>query len=322
MTTSGNKEFPIIKTILENRRINIYIFISYLILSIVIVFFVFKKQYTSEVSVIPSAANFTSGIASKIGNIGKMAGIDIGASSAQSQDMYVGIINSRRLLESAIFNTYIFEYEKEELRGNLVELLEIEGDTDREILEKTLKAMREEVVYTEIDDDNEILYIQITTPFPELSAQVANFIAIQLNMIVQKQVQKEYRQQLDYLNSKIFEVRDSLQMVENDLKTFLASNADPTTPSFQVEQLKLKRQLDVQTQIYIEMRKQLEIFMLENLINLSDIKVLDNAIPAYKKSRPKRLLLLVSFVVIGIFLHAGIIGANIIFRNFIKDVTK
>ncbi len=321
MSQSTTSNFPILKVLYHHKKLNISIFLFYIIASLLIVLFVFKKQYTSVVSIIPSAASFASGgIGGQLGALSDLAGLNFGGASAQSQEMYMGIINSRKLLDSAIIKEFTIMEKGETLKKNYIGFLEIEGNSEIEIIEKALKAIREETIYIDIDTDNGILYLSVTTPFSDYSAQLANYITKRLNELVQTEVQSEYRYQLNYLKEKINEVNDSLKTVERELELFLESNTDPTTPQFQVEQIRLRRNLEIQTGIFIELRKQQEIFILENMVNLSDIKVLDSAKPSFKKSRPKRSLLLISFVLIAVFLHIGFVGGRLILKNFVANL--
>jgi uncharacterized protein involved in exopolysaccharide biosynthesis len=272
------------------------------VLVLIYVLFIATKQYTSEVSLLPPAGKFSGGLLGSLGDLGQMAGLSLGSQSSQSPEMYMGILKSRRVLEEALYRSYTAELEGEIQRGNLIFWLDIEGKNEREIIEKALKAMREEVVNINIDIDNSILYMAITTPNADVSSQVANYMSRQLNDIVVNDVQKEHRQQLAYLTQKLEEAKDSLRISENDLEKFLEMNFDTSIPEYQFQQLRLQRAVTINTEIYIEFRKQYEIFVLDNLINLADVKILDEAIPSYKKSRPKRALLTISLTVIGLFL--------------------
>jgi uncharacterized protein involved in exopolysaccharide biosynthesis len=232
----------------------------------------------------------------------------------------MGIIFSRRLLEKVVFQEYEFLSNGQIKKQNLVDFLEIEEEDEREVIEKVLKRMREDVVIVNIDVDNDILYLDVTTENPFLSAQVANKIVDILNEIVKTEVQKEYRQKLQYLENRLSEIEDSLKIGENELMFFLETNTDPTLPSFLVEQLRLQRNLQIQTELLIEFRKQLEIFIADNMVNLADIKVLDQAYPPYRKSRPKRALLLISFVLLLGFVQLGINASVLIWRNIKQDL--
>jgi len=315
-----NPKYPFLSFIHKHLKLNIYIAIFYSIILFVVVFFIIPLEYTSGVSVLPSAASFSSGLMNNLGGLGKLAGIDIGAGSqAQSQEMYMGIIFSKRLLDEVIYHEYEFEDEGKTIKQNLIKFFEIDGDNEREVSEKVLKVMREGVVQVDISQDNDILYLNITTENPFLSAQVANRIIEVLNRIVKTEVQKEYRLKLAYLENRLAQIEDSLKIAEKDLKIFLETSTDPSLPAFQVEQIRLRRNLEIQAQLLIEFRKQLEIFIADNMINLADIKVLDQAYPPYRKSRPKRALLLIALGFICLFIQLGINASIIITRNFKQD---
>lgn len=311
------KKYPFLGFILKHWKKNLYVGIIYTILLIVIVFFIIPLEYTSGVSVLPSAASFSQGMLGNLGNLGKIAGIDIGAGSkAQSQEIYMGIIFSRRLLDQVIYHQYEFEEDRELRKQTLVEYFELDDLEQREISEKILKAMREGVVAVNINQDNDILYLDVTTENPFLSAAVADKIIEILNNIVKTEVQKEYRQKLTYLENRLNGIEDSLVIVEKELMIFLETNTDPTLPAFQIKQLRLQRNLQLQAELLIEFRKQLEIFIADNMVNLADIKVLDQAYPPYRKSRPKRALLLIALTMLVGFVHLGVNVSIVILQKF------
>jgi tyrosine-protein kinase Etk/Wzc len=317
-----DNKYPFISFILKHLKRNIYIGISYTILLIVLVFFIIPLEYTSGVSILPSAASFSQGMLGNIGGLGKIAGIDLGAGSkAQSQEIYMGIIFSKRLLDQIIYNQYEFEEDGESIKQNLVEYFELDDLEDqREISEKILKAMREGVIVVNIDQDNEILYLDVTTENPFLSAVVADKVVEVLNSIVKTEVQKEYRQKLTYLEDRLNGIEDSLVIVEKEFMIFLETNIDPTIPAFQVEQLRLQRNLRLQTELLIEFRKQLEIFVADNMVNLADIKVLDQAYPPYRKSRPKRALLLIALTMLTGFVQLGVNVSIVLLQKFKSEI--
>jgi uncharacterized protein involved in exopolysaccharide biosynthesis len=312
---------PFLQFILKHRKINIGIIIPVTLILIAFVFFVIPLQYTAQVTILPTAAKFSGGLSGQLGALGKLAGIDFGGSQGLSQEMYIGILKSKRLLDEVINKEYSYEEDGQSFEGNLVVLLEIEGDSEREIVEKILKAMREDVLYSELDPETGILVVNITTENAILSADIANYSTSILNKIVKSEVQKEFRQKLEYLENKISEIEDSLKIAENDLEKFLETNSDPTVPKFQLEQLRLRRNLEIQTEMYIEFNKQMEVFIADNMLNLSDIKILDSAYPPYRKSRPKRILLLITYVMLFGFLQLGVNGSILIYRKLSTQIT-
>ena len=317
-----NNKYPILSFIYNHLKKNIFIGVVYSILLIVLVFFVIPLEYTAGVSVLPSAASFSQGLMGNLGGLGKIAGLDLGAGSrAQSQEMYMGIIYSKHLLDDVIYYKYEFEHAGELRKQSLVEFFEIDEEDEREISEKALKVMREGAVAVNISADNDILYLEVTTENPFLSAQIADKIVKVLNEIVKTEVQKEYRQKLVYLENRLNNIQDSLKISENDLMIFLETSTDPTLPAFQVKQLRLQRNLRLQTELLIEFRKQLEIFIADNMVNLADIKVLDQAYPPYRKSRPKRALLLIALTMLCFFIQLGVNASIVIYQKFKNELS-
>jgi uncharacterized protein involved in exopolysaccharide biosynthesis len=316
------KSYPLTRFIFDHKKINGLILCLYCVLIFIVVVFVISLKYTAQVSILPSQANFSQGFAGKLDDITKATGIKLGPTSAQSQEMFYGILSSRRLLDQVINREYEIEHAGEKVKKSLIDFLEIEGENDREIHEKVVKTLREDIIYMDIDPDNEILYLDVTTLYPELSAQLANYLVVILNDIVKTEVQKEYRQQYEYLQNRIVEIGDSLNIAEQDFQLFLEKNIDLKIPKFQVERITYMRRIELQTVIYTEFRKQIEIFIAENMINLSDVKVLDKAIPPYRKSRPKRALLLIAFGIVFLFVQICTNSTILIFQKFRRNFAE
>ena len=306
--------------ILKHRKFNLIIFILIFILSVVFVFFIMPLKYTAEVSVLPSASIGSQNIGGKLGSIASLAGINLGSSSTRNPDMYRGILFSRRLLEEVIDHNYEFKKGDEEFKGNLIDFFELDGKTQEEKVQKALKVMNEGVLLINIDPDNLLMYVSVTTENPVISAQIANLMIDILDRIVIHQLQIEFKEQDDYLNNRVSEINDSLKISETELKNFLERNPDPTLPDFQIQQLRLRRKIELQTAVYVELTKQLEILKVQNFVNLSPIKILDKAYPPYRKSRPKRIFVLITLVALFGFLQIGGNGIFYLYGKFSRDV--
>jgi uncharacterized protein involved in exopolysaccharide biosynthesis len=301
--------FRLLKFILERKKVNSIVLVITTVGFLIVVFFVIPKEYTAEISVLPSASASSKGLGGQLGNLASLAGISMGSLSSRSQEMYLGIINSRKLLERVIFHEYELKKRGEIKKTNLIEFFELNEDEDasqEERIQKALKKLRDDVIVTNIDDDNEILYLSITTEDANLSAMVANLMVEILDELVLTKVQKEITDQNEYLNQRLVQIKDSISIGEQELKTLLEKSSDPTLPAFQVAQIRARRKLEIQTAVYVELRKQKEILYIENFVNLSPIKVLDKAYPPYRKSRPKRLFVLITFMALAGFVQIGV----------------
>ncbi len=307
---------PIFVFVWKKRIVNIAISFLLGILLIVYVFFIMEKKYSASLSLLPSAAGLSAPMGGGLGALANLAGLGSMGSGVQSQEMYAGIIHSRKLQSRLLDTGFEFEYQGQTMSGILLDFLEIEGESEREIYEKAFKAMEEEVLFTEIDNDNNILYLSVTLKNPVLAALAANKLVEYLDEIVRTQINKEYHEQYDYLKNRISVVGDSMKMAENALKEFLEKTRDFEAPQNIVREMRLRRAITVRTTIYAELKKQEEIFVLENMLNLSPVKVLDEARPPYRKSRPKRLLVLLSLFFFFTFIQFSINAGIVIYRRF------
>ncbi len=312
---------PIIAFIWKHRKINLSVFWGSMLIVVIVLFFVLDKYYTANASVLPASSNFASQLGGKIGTLAGLAGLGSIAGGGQSQEMYQGIISSRKLQLRLLQTEFEFKTNNGIRKQKLIDNLEIDAKNQRQLLEKAFKKLNEDVIYTEVNPDNDILYLKVTLKNPFLAAEVANKIIEYLDDIVQHQIHKEYKEQYDYLKQRISLLKDSILISENNLKKFLEETRDLNAPKNVIKELRLKRALTMQTTILAELKKQEEIFVLENMVNLSPVKVLDHAIPPYKKSRPRRALLLISFFLIILFVQVLVNYLILAYKAFKQNFT-
>lgn len=315
---------PIVSFIWKHRKTNLIIFSLSILILIIVVFIVLDKYYTATATVIPSSSNFASQLGGKLGALAGLAGINSIGAGGQTQEMYQGIIGSRRLQLRLLNTVFEIKNKKNTRKEKLIDFLDIKAKNRRQHLEKAFKMLNEDVIYTEVNPDNDLLILKVTLKNPFLAADVANKIIEYLDDIVRHQINKEYSEQYNYLTNRISLMKDSILIAENNLKNFLEKTRDLNAPQNIIKQLRLKRVLTMQTAILAELKKQEEIFILENMVNLSPVKVLDHAIPPYRKSRPRRALILISFFLIILsvqFLVNYLILAYKAFKQNLNSVT-
>lgn len=314
MGENNNTELArLLRFILNNRRSNLLIFTMLTILALIFVFFVIPKQYSAEISILPHTSATSQALGGKLGTLASLAGVNMGSSTVRSPEMYLGIIKSRELLKEVAQKKFIYSTADTTTEGNLISFFEVDEETEENSLQKTIEILREDVIAINIDDHNQILYLNVTLENPELAAKVANYTIEVLEGLVFNKLEKEINDQLNYLNRRLSETNDSLKIAEENLKRLLETTIDPTRPDFQIAQLKIRRHLEIQSAIYIEFKKQMELVTLDNFVTLSPIKILDMAYPPYKKSRPKRLFVLATIMLLFGFIQ---LGANWLFASY------
>lgn len=282
------------------------------VISIIVVFGIMDKYYTADVSILPPAGS--GALQGRLNTIASIVGMGSSGSNFVTLEMFESVIHSRKL-EKELLNT---EFEIPDngtvKRIVLLNYLDVEGTDQREIYENAYKELDEDVIYTETDDISNLLIVSVSLKNPFLAALVANKIVKYLDKIVQEHVTKEFHEQYNYIKKRKVSVSDSIKTIENNLKTFLEKSIDITNPSEYIQRLRLERTLTIQSTIYAELKKQEELFIMQNIYMLSPVKVLDYAQIPYKKSRPKRILVLIAFLMIGGAIQL-MVNATIIFSQ-------
>jgi len=170
------------------------------------------------------------------------------------------------------------------------------------------------------ENNSGLIEVSVLMNEPQMAADIANFIA-------QYVVDFIKNQQISFANkSKKFIIErknishDELNSSEEFLTNFRKRNPLALdTPELQLERARLIRNVKVNQEVYITLRKQLEIAKIEASKERLLINVLDKAEPTHKKTKPKILLILIIFTIFG-FLF-GILS-QLIMLNYKKLISK
>jgi len=109
-----------------------------------------------------------------------------------------------------------------------------------------------------------------------------------------------------FIENQVDENRKLLKKAETELADFTAKNKKIVTPDLEIELDRLKRNVKVQEEVYVMLKKQLELAKIEEQEKKPVIEIIENAnVPLYKSSpRTKRNVILAGFV--SIFLFIGL----------------
>jgi len=305
---------PFVQFLWKHRKPNIIAFFIMMVISMVVVFGVMDKYYTSDVTVLPPGGG---DIGSNLNTIASIVGMGNLSTGMVSLEMFQSVIISRKL-EKKLLETH-FDVDpggEFEFSGKLIDFLKIDSKNQRDLYEQAYKTLNEDVIYAETDDISNILKIGVSLQNPYLSKEVAETIVKYLDEIVKKHVNKEFFEQYTYIKKRIAGISDTLKFVEGGLKEFLEQATDLTIPRNIIRKIQLERKLTILSTILGELKKQEELFVMQNMSMISPVKVLDNPVVPFKKSRPKRILVLLAFIMIFSALQLMANAAIIFFRKF------
>ena len=156
----------------------------------------------------------------------------------------------------------------------------------------------------DVDEKNSgLIQVTVLMDEPELASDIANYIAQYVVNYVSEEQRKFASKTKINLEDRLDLSRDELYLSENTLTEFrniYPLNQD--TPNLQLQRLRLIRSVDVNQEVYITIKKQLELAKIEESKERLFINILDSARPSLYKEYPKRFLIMISFTILACLL--------------------
>jgi uncharacterized protein involved in exopolysaccharide biosynthesis len=288
------------------KRKSIAIFVTGATIASIVYVLLVPSMYTAETSILPELDK------GKILGLGGMAdlaavtGLNVG--DAPVSKLYPMIIKSARVLREVIYAHYSMDNKGDST--DLISLWKTKGESEEEKLERALRTLRERMSVT-FDNRLGTLVLTVEMEGPKLAADVANNITRELDLYTRTKRRTNVTAQREFIEQRLQEVEQSLKTAENILRSFREKNRRVTdSPQLLLEQGRLEREVLINSTIFIELKKQIEVAKIEEIKNIPLINVLDPAREPIERSSPKRRQTVVIVFVFSLLLAAGLIVAR------------
>ena len=280
-----------------------------LIFFILSVFYVFSKSdyYESNISLYAAGELDESSLLGQYGGIAE----NLGISMVPSSNYYIpDIIDSRSLKKEIVlkkWNTHKFENPV-----NLIEYWEIDNPgmigtvisatkaifkTDyfkNDKISQLDKAIEELNNLIYVDEKNSgLIVVSVSMEEPQLASEISNYISKYLVNFIKYQQKVFADKSKDFILERMELAEQDLSFSEDKLIEFRKKNPLVLdTPDLQLYRARLSRSVEVNQQVFITLREQLEIAKIESNKERLYINILDEAYPNPSKSGPQRLFLI------------------------------
>ena len=274
--------------------------------AVVLILLLAKPYYDASIVILQDYGSKSA--ASRLGGLAALAGVSLGDESSAA-DVYKSILSSETVIDTVVNAKYRSTEFPDSI--NLYTFFEIKNETERDsafqkrkMFLDVYKAMTAATSLT-IDIKTKILTVSIRTTEPQMSSAIVNNLVMALDSYVRTKRKSNATMQLTYLEKRVSQVKDSLFLVENTLKDFLAGNrVIAQSPQLTLERSRLDRQIQIYQAIVIELTRQLEIARIDEIRDAPIINVQEWAGVPVVKAGPKRVLYVISAFVLILFLSA------------------
>ena len=214
-----------------------------------------------------------------IATVAKSYGVGGGAqaSGLSSALMFPEIIKSRRLSRNLI--EYEFSTEKHGKKLPLINLLLGSKNDSIKWSENQIKYAifkAQKMITVSRVKKSPLLLISVSTFEKQLSADISDAIIEILSKIANKFKLSQVKEKKAYISNRMNQVESDLVGIEENLKVFRERNRKIIkSPTLLLEQERLMRDVQVQTQMYITLKTQYEMAEIELVERQNMLQVLD-----------------------------------------------
>ena len=244
---------------------------------------------------------------SQLSGLASIAGVKVGESAPT--ELYQNIVTSETVLQEVIYSKYKTQEFSDSV--NLIKYFEIDGKDDNPALKKRkeflalYEILLQSRISTNVDRMTKILNVTVTMPEAQLSADVANKLVKSLDLYIRTQRKSYATEQSFYLEKRTSQIKDSLIIAENKLKSFREQNrVTSQSPNLLLEQGRLMRNVEILQTVFVELTKQLEIAKIDQIKDAPVLNIKEFAKNPVKKAGPKRASSLITIMFFSLFLSS------------------
>lgn len=276
------------------------IFFAYLVLSI----FTYEDEYQISSSINPTNQR-DNNLASLINASGDEAYFDF------TDVVYSNYVLGKFLNESW-FNS---EVDDSELQNAFTYYnITNDGESSQETLNrKTINKLRNDLKVTKSRLTGLIL-IEVETTDNVFGKSFINFVQKESVNYVNQLKSGLSDKKVTFLSTRLYQIENELNTSEENLKLFLDNNKNYSSPELQIEYLRLKRYVEINSALLKTITSQLEVAKLQKLDNIPDVVILDEPYISEVSSLSSDIIFKIFFfILINSFL--GLLGLYLRFFN-------
>lgn len=286
----------------------------FVIIAVIYVLFIAKPIYTSETTLLLVNSG---GSQSRLGGLVSQFGFSLPSLDDNvnylSAETLPEILSSRTLAKAILyadFNSQEFD-NPTSLLSIITDQKDIAKADSNKIITGAIKHIQNILEIKQIKN-TPMFILLVNSPEPQLSAEISSAVITELEQLQSDFTKHELLDQKEFISERLVDIQNELNQAETKLKKFREQNLQISlSPTLLLHQERLKREIEIQTQIYISLKQQFEQVKIEEAQNKSFLKIIDPPnVPIYH-SKPKRKLIVITWGLIGLIIGVIIaVGKN------------
>lgn len=302
------------ETLLRWRIIAVVMALTFVAAVLAVIFI--PPVYRTQVSFVANTTGSSRLPSSALSAAGPLAGlatqIGMGTSSdpSESPNFYVELTQSRELLTRLLVSRF------RDPRGSsprdsarLIDILRPRASDPQRRMEKGIKKMSKSIS-GEFDILTNLVWLNVDARWPDLSSAIANRTIELLSEFNKEQRVSRVRSKRVFLEDRVARARSDLDASEDRLRVFEEQNRSwRAAPALNFEHEHLQRELNRTEEIYLQLQRQYESTLLDEVNDAARITVVDPGVTPRKAQWPDFAILAIAVPSTGLFLGFLLAGA-------------
>ena len=264
--------------------------------------FVANSSSNSRLQGASTGGTGISGLISQLGG-------SVGGDPSESPNFYVELLTSRelltRLLESRFPNPRTANPRDS---ATLLTILRIKQSDPQAQLELAVKRMTK-ALGAGLDPKTNLVWFSVDAQWPELTAQIANRLIDLVSTFNRETRVSRAKSKRTFLQMRHDSARTALRDAEERQRFFYEQNRGLIlAPSLKFDEQRIKRDVDLASDLYINLDRQLEVARIDEINDAALITVIDSAVPPRKARWPRYGVMLATAILLGML--AGLFMAG------------
>jgi uncharacterized protein involved in exopolysaccharide biosynthesis len=258
-----------------------------------------------------------SGGSTGLGGLISQLGGSVGGDPSESPNFYVELLTSRelltRLLQSRFPNP---RTESPRDSASLLTILRIKKSDPQAQMELAVKNMTK-AIGPGLDPKTNLVWFSVDAQWPELTAQIANRLIDLVSTFNKETRVSRAKSKRAFLQMRHDSARTALRDEEERQRFFYEQNRGLIlAPSLKFEEQRIRRDVDLASDLYINLDRQLEVARIDEINDAALITVIDSAVTPRKARWPRYGVMLVTATLLGMLAGLLIAGSATIMADW------
>ncbi|RPJ63952.1 MAG: hypothetical protein EHM23_01210, partial [Acidobacteria bacterium] len=232
-------------------------------------------------------------------------------------EYYKKVAESSMILDGLLNETFLVPADAKPIP--LLQILKVEGETPEERLSKGRERLSNTIELTNPRDFPNLMTLQVTTGSPRLAADVANQLIDRLKKYDVALRTSNAKERQKFIEVQIAGVQKQLKTAEDAQQGFMARNRGFMGQQLGLEKSRLDREVLLQQEVFLTLKKELELARIAVNKEASSISIIDGASPPRYRSSPKTLLNMALAGVVGLMMSVFLAFLMEYFRKVKHD---